>query len=330
MTVIDVHAHYVASALIAEAEANGARYGVRVVRDGAGAQRLLIGDTPPLRPFFSELCDLGLRVPWLAEQGIDRQILSTWTDLAGDELPAAEAARWARLQNETLADAAQSMPERFTAMGTLPMAHPRLALAELDHIVNRLGIRSVEIGTNIDGRELDDPELRPLWKRLAELNVFVLLHPPRRPVGVERAGDYFLNNLICYPTDTTLAAARLLFSGILRDYPDLSVCLAHGGGFLPYQVGRFDRGFAAHPACRVAIEQDPSDFLGRFYYDTLTHHTAALGYLTGLVGHERMLFGSDYPFEMLDEAGPARIRALESLDPGAASAILAGNAQRLL
>ena len=284
MLVIDIHAHYVSPELIGEAARNGALYGVKLQDDATGKQRLVIADTAPLRPVFPDLSDLSLRLPMLKKQGIDRQVISTWTDLAGDELARKEAVRWSRLQNETLAQAARVMPDRFEAMGTLPMQHPDLAIAELEHIVRYLGMRSVEIGTNINGRDLDHEEFRGLWKRLAELDVFVLLHPPRVPVGMERVGNYFLNNLIAYPTDTTIAAARLLFSGILHDYPALKCCLAHGGGFLPYQIGRLDRGFAAHPACKSKISQPPSDFLRSFYYDTLTHHTQALSYLIGLVG----------------------------------------------
>ena len=329
MLVIDIHAHYVSPELIGEAARNGALYGVKLQDDATGKQRLIIADTAPLRPVFPDLSDLSLRLPMLKKQGIDRQVISTWTDLAGDELARKEAVRWSRLQNETLAQAARVMPDRFEAMGTLPMQHPDLAIAELEHIVRYLGMRSVEIGTNINGRDLDHEEFRDLWKHLAELDVFVLLHPPRVPVGMERVGNYFLNNLIAYPTDTTIAAARLLFSGILHDYPALKCCLAHGGGFLPYQIGRLDRGFAAHPACKSKISQPPSDFLRSFYYDTLTHHTQALGYLIGLVGSDKVLFGSDYPFEMMDEAGPVRVQQVSGLAAAEREAILGGNAQSL-
>ena len=329
MPVIDVHAHYVSPKLIAEAARNGAYYDVKLQDDAQCKPRLVIADTPPLRPVFAELCDLSTRLPLLQAGGIDRQVISTWTDLAGDELALREAVRWCRLQNETLAEAAGAMSDRFEAMGTLPMQHPDLAVAELDYIVRDLGMRAVEIGTNINGRDLDGEEFRGVWKRLAELDVFVLLHPPRHPVGAARVGDYFLNNLIAYPADTTIAAARLLFSGILRQYPTLKCCLAHGGGFLPYQIGRFDRGFAAHPACQGKIPQPPSDYLRSFYYDTLTHHTPALSYLINMVGADRILFGSDYPFEMMDKAGPARVREVSGLAAVDQDAILGGNAQKL-
>jgi aminocarboxymuconate-semialdehyde decarboxylase len=331
MPVIDIHAHYVSPNLMDEAARNGAQYGVRRLEDdAAGEQRLVIANTSPLRPVFAELSDLRVRLPMMEAQGIDRQVISTWTDLAGDELARKEAARWARLQNETLADAARAMPDRFEAMGTLPMQHADLAIAEVNFIVRELGMRSVEIGTNINGRDLDDDEFSGLWKRLEELDVFVLLHPPRVPVGIGRVGDYFLNNLIAYPADTTIAAARLIFGGVLRNCPTLKCCLAHGGGFLPYQIGRLDRGFAAHPACSSRISQRPSEFLRSFYYDTLTHHTQALSYLVSLVGADKVLFGSDYPFEMLDEAGPARVKQLSSLAEDEIEAILGRNAQHLL
>jgi aminocarboxymuconate-semialdehyde decarboxylase len=215
-------------------------------------------------------------------------------------------------------------------MGTLPMQTVDGALHELDHIVHRLGIRSIELGTNVNGYDLDHPEWRPLWKRLAELDVFVLMHPPFRPVGLDRAGDYFLNNLISYPVDTTIAATRLIFSGILDEFPDLKICLAHGGGFLPYQIGRMDRGFAAHPACKKAINRPPLQFLRSFYYDTLTHNTAALAYLRDMVGTDRLLYGSDYPFEMLDESGTARIRELHDMSQGERDAVLGLTAAALL
>jgi aminocarboxymuconate-semialdehyde decarboxylase len=328
---IDIHAHYVSPRLIEEARRNGGAYGVMVERLPDGSERLGFceGDLW-LRPFFAELCDLAIRLPYLDVAGVDLQVVSTWTDMAGDQLPARQGARWARLQNETLAADAHVLGHRFVAMGTLPMQDMPSALAELDHMVAHLGIRSVEIGTNISGRDLDHADFRPLWKRLADFEMFVLLHPPFRPVGLERAGDYFLNNLISYPVDTTLAAARLMFSGIMRDFPGLRCCLAHGGGFLPYQIGRLDRGFAAHPACKTMLRQPPSELLGSFYYDTLTHNTQALAFLSEMVPPQRLLYGSDYPFEMLDESGPARVRQVTALSRVEIDGILGTNARTLL
>jgi aminocarboxymuconate-semialdehyde decarboxylase len=327
-TIIDMHAHYVSRELVDEAGRNGAFYGVDLIHNAEGREQLRLDGKVTLRPFFPELCDLALRLPLLEASGVARQVLSTWTDLAGDLLPAREGMRWARLQNETLADAARRGAGKFEAMGTLPMQDVGSAIEELDHIVRNLGMRSVEIGTNVNGRDLDGPEFRPLWKRLREHDVFVFLHPPLVPVGLERTGAYFLNNLISYPVDTTIAAARLMFSGIFHELPGLKCCLAHAGGFLPFQIGRMDRGFAAHPACSKALNRRPSELMSSFYYDTLTHNDAALSHLVAVIDRGQILYGSDYPFEMLDPSGPSRVQNLSGLSQREMHAILSGNAER--
>lgn len=325
---IDIHAHYVSPHLIDEARRDGARYGVRI-ESGTGGPEVLVfrHSGERLRPFFRELCDLPIRVDYLDSHRIEVQVVSTWTDMTGDDLPPAQALAWARLQNETLAADARDSGGRFEAMGVLPMQDVAAARRELEHMVKHLGLRSIEMCTSVNGRELDHEDFRPLWKQIAELDVLVLLHPPFKPAAIERTGDYFLNNILSYPMDTTIAAARLIFSGILRDLPGLKCCLAHGGGFLPYQIGRLERGFTAHPACRKSLFEPPMNFLRAFYYDTLTHNDDTLAFLHRMVGSERLLYGSDYPFEMLDEAGPSRIRNLALPGEGA---ILGDNARELV
>ncbi len=328
--IIDIHAHYVSPDLISEARANGAAYGVVIDTAENGRPRLTFPHNGAvLRPFLGELCDLKGRLSYLDAMGVDVQVVSAWTDMSGDDLTPEQGAKWARLQNDTLAADTRASGGRFEAMGTLPMQTVAGAISELEYIVRHLGVRSIEMGTNINGRDLDHPEFRPLWKRLAELDVLVLLHPPFKPVGLERAGDYFLNNLISYPVDTSIAAARLIFSGIMSDLPGLKVCLARVGGFLPYPIGRFDRGFAAHPACK-AITKSPLEFLRSFYFDTLTHNTAALDYLCATVGADRLVYGSDYPFEMLDESGPSRVRAMRGMSDTDLGAILGSTSRELL
>jgi len=329
-SIIDMHAHYVSPLLIREADRNGKNYGVAIRRDAEGREHLAFQDGVVIRPFFKELCTLDIRLPEMDAGGIALQIVSTWTDIAGDNLPAIEGARWARLQNETLAADIKAHPTRFAGMATLPMQSVAHAIDELDFVVKNLGIHSVEIGTNINGRDLDHDDFRPLWRRIHEHGVFVLLHPPMRPVGLDRTGDYFLNNLISYPVDTTIAAARLLFSGIFQEFPGLKICLAHSGGFMPYQIGRMDRGFAAHPACSKVLTSPPSELLGLFSFDTLTHNDAALSFLLNVVGPDRVVYGSDYPFEMLDPRGSERVSSLTNLTPAQRDQILRDNMRGFL
>jgi aminocarboxymuconate-semialdehyde decarboxylase len=188
----------------------------------------------------------------------------------------------------------------------------------------------VEIGTNINGRDLDDKAFRPLWRAIRDHDVFVLLHPPFIPVGGARVADYFLNNLIGFPVETTIAAARIMFSGLLSELPGLKCCLAHAGGFLPYQIGRMQRGFDANPLCRAHLSSPPSLLLDAFYYETLTHNDAALEFLVRTVDSRRILYGSDYPFEMFDTEGPARIKRLDGVAAADIGAILAKNGEAAL
>ncbi|MEH2473941.1 aminocarboxymuconate-semialdehyde decarboxylase [Nitrobacteraceae bacterium AZCC 2161] len=329
-SIVDMHAHYMSPQLLHEAEHNGAHYGVRLERNAEGNARLSFNGGPLLRPFFHKLCDLAHRLPDMDAAGIGLQVVSTWTDVAGDDLPPVEGARWARLQNETMAADIRAYPGRFAAMGTLPMQDVGLAIEELNYIVDHLGMRSVEIGTSINGRDLDHPDFRPLWQRLHARNIFVFLHPPLRPVGLDRTGDYFLNNLISYPTDTTIAAARLIFSGILDDLPGLKICLAHSGGFMPFEIGRFDLGFAMHPACSKTLKHPPSDLLTTFVYDSLTHNSKVLSFLIDMVGADSVVYGTDYPFEMLEAMGPARVETLPGLSRAARDDILGNNVRALL
>jgi aminocarboxymuconate-semialdehyde decarboxylase len=329
--IIDMHAHYVSPSLIAEAQRHRGKYGVSVRSLDTGLQQLSFdhsGDR--LRPFLPELISLDARESYIAANGIDIQVISTWTDMCGDDLPAEKAKAWGRLQNETLAADAKASGGRFVAMGTLSLQDVAAAVDELEYMSRHLGIHSIELGTNISGCDLDDPRFRPMWKKIADLGFFVLLHPPFRPVGLERANDYFLNNLISYPVDTTIAAARLVFSGLLDEFPSLKICLAHGGGFLPYQIGRFDCGYASHPACSRFIKKPPRQYLRSFFYDTLTHGDTALDFLSRSVGKDRLLYGSDYPFEMLDPTGPSRVRAISDLTLAEEAEILAGTACKLL
>lgn len=325
--IIDMHAHYVSPALIEEAIRNGKRYGVKIDpgQNGIESAQLEFEDGTRLRPFFKELCNLECRLPEMDEAGIAKQVVSTWTDMAGDNLPDEKSAAWVRLQNETLAADVKAQGNRFVPMGTLPLRNVQSSLAELEFLVKELDTTSLELGTNVNGLDLDHPDFRPLWKRIHELDVFVLLHPPFRPVGLDRTNDYFLNNLISYPVDTTIAAARLLFSGLFQEFPGLKICLAHSGGFLPYQIGRLDRGFAAHPACSKQLQTAPSEGLSNFIFDSLTHNDKALSFLIDSVGANRVVYGSDYPFEMLDPAGPKRLDSLQNLPAAQREAILSGN-----
>ena len=190
-----------------------------------------------------------------------------------------------------------------------------------------LGLRGAMIDPNALGRPLADRSLDPFWKAAAELAAPVMLHPFLLE-AVERFGRHYLHNLVGYPFETTLAAGSLILGGTLDRFPDLDVVLVHGGGFLPYHVGRFDRGHAVRPEVRADGAALPSSYLRRFHYDTLVQFPPALAYLVALVGADRVLLGSDHPF-WLGDPEPARVVREAGLSAAAQAAILGDNAVRI-
>jgi len=326
MVRIDLHAHYVGRDLIEAAKAQPAHYGIQFEIDGAG-EHVRFPDGALVRPFFHDLWDLDSRLSKMDASGVDVQVISTWTDIFADRLlPDAEAAAWSRLQNESLAAAARQHPRRFMAMGVLPMQSAPLALVELEYCQAELGMRAFEIGTSIGGLNLDEPDLDPIWGQLERDGPLVLLHPPRTTAAAPRLGRYFLNNIIGNLLETVLAASSLIFGGVLDRHPGLRIVLPHAGGYFPYQVGRLDHGFAVKPECQH-LPQPPSDYMRFFWYDTLAFRPQILQVLSELVGLDRIVFGTDYPFDMCDRNA---VKTVESAFPNENLDALWGTTAQLL
>jgi aminocarboxymuconate-semialdehyde decarboxylase len=272
--------------------------------------------------------DLERRLQDMAASKVDVQVLSVCPQTFVYAQPPAVAATFARVQNEQMAKLAKARPDRFLAIATLPMQAPKLAADELRHAMSALGLRGAQIGSNIAGKNLDDPELEPVWATAAELDAFILVHPIN-VAGMDRLGSYYLNNLIGNPLDTTIAAACLVFSGVLERHPTLKFCLAHGGGFVPYQAGRFLHGWHVRTEPKKKLPKPPTESLDRFYFDTIVHSKEVLEFLVGNAGADRVLLGSDYPFDMGMPDGVLQVRGL-SIPAAEQAAILGGRAQALL
>jgi aminocarboxymuconate-semialdehyde decarboxylase len=272
--------------------------------------------------------DLDRRFRDMAAAKVDMQVLSVCPQTFLYAQPPALAAAFARIQNEQLAKLVKTHPGRFQGIATVPMQAPQQAADELRHAMTVLGLRGMQIGSNIAGKNLDDPELEPVWAAAAELGAFILLHPIN-VAGMDRLGSYYLNNLIGNPLDTTIAAACLVFSGALERYPSLKICLAHGGGFVPYQAGRFVHGWHVRAEPKKKLPKPPTDSLQRFYFDTIVHSKEVLEFLVGNAGADRVLLGSDYPFDMGMPDGVLQVRSL-SLPAAEQASILGGLAQTML
>jgi aminocarboxymuconate-semialdehyde decarboxylase len=234
----------------------------------------------------------------------------------------------ARAVNDGLAELVAGEPKRFVAFGTVPLQAPQLAVAELERLVRELGFRGVEIATNVCGEELSAPRFRPFFAKAEELGVLVFLHPNGFTDGARLREHYFIN-VIGNPLDSTIALSHLIFDGVLERYPALELCVAHGGGYLPAYAARMDHAYRARPDARGELHDPPSVSLRRVHFDTVVFSHAQLEHLVREYGADRILLGSDYPYDMAED-DPAGFVAGARLSAGDRAKILRGNAARLL
>lgn len=326
---IDVHAHCVPVQVLDRLRADGGRYGIEVL-EADGRTRFRIAGQVETAPLHPGLTDPGLRRDAMDKSGVKVQILSSWIDLTAYALPAQVGARYSRMVNESIADLAASDTGRYRALATVPLQADDAGAGELAHAVGELGMVGVEIATTVAGRDLDDPALEPFWSTAEALQCLVLLHPCASLAGrgVER---YFLGNLVGNPAESTIAVGHLVFGGVLERHPGLRLCVVHGGGFAPYQLGRWDHAF--HRNVRGAAQnltRPPSEWVSRLYHDTVLHSTRSLGMLVDLVGPTRVVLGSDYPFEMGDPDPLGTLAQVPGLSEQGQRLIRAGNLLRLL
>ena len=324
---IDLHCHFIPPALLDRIASDGAAHSIAVTDD----ERVSFAGKRSTQKFPPGMRDLTDRLKRMDEQGVDLQIISAWMDFAGLELAPTDGAWLARTLNELTIEAIAPHGDRFRAMAAVPLQAPELAAEELRYALGELGMVAVEIATTLGASELDDPGLAPFWSAAEELNALVLVHPMNHSIGYERLSrSYFLDNIVSNPAEGAVAAANLIFGGVLAKYPKLKVCLTHGGGFLPYQIGRLDRGYAGKPdVTAVNIDAPPSTFLRRFYYDTVVHSPEALRFLVETVGVDRVVLGSDYPFPMGDPE-PVGTVLNSALDEATTAGLLGGNAIQAL
>ena len=259
---------------------------------------------------------------------VDIQLLSNTPQSFLYDQEASLGAACAEIQNDQIASLVGKYPDRFLGLATLPMQAPVRAAQELRRAMGPLGLLGFHLASNVQGRNLDDPDLEPVWEAAQALSAFVLIHPFKVAAG-ERLKSYYLKNLIGNPLDTTIAAASLLFGGVIERYPAISFCFSHGGGFVPYQAGRFIHGWNVRPEPKQFLSRGPAESLGRMYYDTILHSDATLKFLIDSVGASHVLLGSDYPFDMGYYEGVRQVRSL-SIPKSDQDLILGGMAKALL
>jgi aminocarboxymuconate-semialdehyde decarboxylase len=258
------------------------------------------------------------------------QLLAGWIDLTGYDLPGRNGLSYARAQNDCLAEEAAQEPSRLRPVANLPLQDPAAAAKELDRAISELGVVGAQVATTVGPEWIDRAGLDEVWEAAEALGALIILHPmaPLSGVTLDR---YFMDNSVGRPAETTIALAGLMYSGVFDRFPGLRMCAVHGGGFVPFQIGRLDRAYRAKPdlAARDATRL-PSEYLSMLYVDTVVHDQGVLRFLIDTMGAEHVLVGTDYPFEMGDDDPVALVDAVPGLEPSQREAILSGNARRLL
>jgi len=329
MPTYDVHAHCIPSALLDFLRSDGAGVGIELSDDGKG-EYAVIADRVRLAPFNPSLSDLDTRISAMDASGVDVQLLSGWIDLTAYALDGGAGAEYSRRFNEFLSSEAARHPDRFAPLGTVPLQDPRRAAEELDFAVRDLGMAGVQIASTVAGTDLDEAGLDPFWEAAAALRCLIVLHPCDPLPGVDLSRN-FLDNMVGRPAESTIAVGHLLFSGVLERFPDLVICVVHGGGFVPYQMGRMQRGFDAVPRLTAQnITVPPAELAGRLYYDTVLHDPGPIRFLVDQVGADHVLLGTDYPFPMGDPTPVDTVNRVPGLSDDERSLILGGNVSRLL
>jgi aminocarboxymuconate-semialdehyde decarboxylase len=261
--------------------------------------------------------------------GIDIQAITPSPAQTFYSVPADLGIETARVINDNIAEICGKHPDRFVGLGTVPFQAPELAVAELERLHKSLGLRGIEIATNVAGADLSEPRFRPIFQRAEELGLLLFMHPTGFPEA-SRFRDHYFTNVIGNPLDTTVAVHHLIFGGVLQDCPNLKLVLSHGGGFLPAYSGRIDHGASARPDCCEHLRHMPTTYLKRLYFDTIVYTHRQLEYLVEQFGADHVLMGTDYPADMGEVDPIGFIEGAKGLDDIERRAILGRNAARLL
>jgi aminocarboxymuconate-semialdehyde decarboxylase len=306
---IDVHAHMLPEETIRLLAKESPRVAPKLIEEN-GATIMQIAGKVVQRPMPREAFDLDLRLADMDKHGVDMQLVcATVHTFFYDEAPELGAA-CAALQNDQIAAVADRHPDRFMGLATLPLQDPARAADELKRSIVALGLRGAQIGSHVNGRNLDDPVLEPVWTTANELKAFMLIHPHGEILPGERLKQYYMRNFVGLPFETTMAGAALVFGGVLERFPDIKFCLCHGGGYVPYQTGRFVHAWNVRDEPKARLKESPRASIKRLYYDTIVHSQRVLQFLIDAAGADHVLLGSDYPFDMGSLDCVARVEAL--------------------
>jgi len=328
---VDVHAHALVPDALIEMQRAQPEYGPVLIEEG-GRRYLKYPERERLGPLPEGIFEPSLRIADMDRQRVDRQVIAIPPPNFHYHVPNEVGVDFARLQNDGLMSLSDSNPDRFHVFGTLPLQDIAGSVAELARIADYPRLRGIQFGTNVNGIDLDDESFTPVLAEMESLDLPVWLHPDQRSIaGIERLTKYYLQNFIGNPLESTIAMGKIIFGGVMERHPRLRFGFVHGGGFTPYQTGRWDHGWAQRTESKQFIDKNPpSEYFNRFFIDSLTHDPLSLELLGRRIGWDRVVLGSDYPFDMASDDPVAGVEAVAVMTETDRAGVLSGNADRFL
>ncbi|MGV9455357.1 amidohydrolase family protein [Streptomyces sp. NPDC003635] len=324
---VDVHAHVLLPEVDALAVGHPGLAAAKELDARRNGPAALAVSGPMVRERVPKMTDPAVRLAAMDAQGVDVQLVSPspshyhyWADEQTAE-------KLYRLANEATAAHCSAAPDRLRGLGLVPLQHPRQAVRALEHALDQ-GLLGVEISSHAPGRELSEPDYEPFWTRAEDTGAIVFLHPFGCTLD-ERLDQWYLSNTVGQPVENAVALSHLIFSGVLDRHPGLKLIAAHGGGYLPTHIGRSDHAWTARSDAGADCAHLPSSYLKRIYFDSLVHDPHVLRELIRVAGPDRVLLGSDFPFDMGTENPVAALRAA-ALPDSVLHAVRGGNASALL
>ena len=325
---IDIHHHYLPPGMLEEAKKHGDALGVEVGETPEGRATLSIAGSPKFM-IPPDLLGLERRLAMMKKGKIAMATLEPHTTCLGYRLDPQKADSWCQLYNQGMSDLIRQHPDRFVALAAVPMQDPIRAAGVLEYAVSELKLSGGYIATNVNGEYYHSHHFDPFWRKAEELDVLVVMHP-EDVAGAERMGTYGLHLICGNPADTALSLCYFAYSGVFDRFPNLKICVLHGGGFFPYHLGRFDQGYGSRPGAYDAqASEKPSAYLKNLYFDSLVYRVDTLDYLRRLAGSDRLMVGTDYPYPLGDWSAVEKVEALDCSEKEKL-AILEGNARRIL
>jgi aminocarboxymuconate-semialdehyde decarboxylase len=322
---IDVHTHILPENWPDLKEKYGYGGFVNLQHTDACSARMMVDGTL-FREVQSNCWDPKVRIEDCDRTKVDIQVLSTVPIMFSYWAKPEHTYDLSKFLNDHIVSVVENHPGRFVGLGTVPLQSPNLAIKEMERCMSELGLVGVEIGTHVNGWNLNDENLFPFFQAAEELNAAIFIHPWDMR-GKEKMPLYWLPWLVGMPAETSLAICSMIFGAVFERLPMLKVCFAHGGGSFPFTIGRIEQGFKVRPdLTQIHSKVNPREFLGRFYLDSLVHDELALKYLVQLIGEDRVVLGSDYPFPLGEHHPGKLIESMSEFNPQVKEKLLWKNA----